>query len=110
MSGTGNTLRAAQWLAAQARTRGLAAELRDVETARTTPLARPEGGDVLGVLMPTHAFTAPWPVLRFVLRAPFGRGAPAFVLATRGGTKFGRTNLPGLEGTGLYLVALLLAL
>ncbi len=110
MSGTGNTLRVAQWLAAQARARGLTAEVHDVETARVAPLARPERGDLLGVLMPTHAFTAPWPVLRFVLRAPFGRGAPAFVLATRAGTKFGRVNLPGLEGTGLYLVALLLAL
>ncbi len=110
MSGTGNTLRVAQWLAARARARGLAADVRDVETARVAPLPRPEPGDLLGVLMPTHAFTAPWPVLRFVLRAPFGHGAAAFVLATRAGTKFGRVNLPGLEGTGLYLVALLLAL
>ena len=110
MSGTGNTLRAAQWLAAQARARGLAAEVRDVETVRAAPKARPEHGDLLGVLMPTHAFTTPWPVLRFVLRAPFGHGAAAFALATRAGTKFGRVNLPGLEGSALYLVALLLAL
>jgi Pyruvate/2-oxoacid:ferredoxin oxidoreductase delta subunit len=110
MSGTGNTLRVAQWLAAQARTHGLTAAVRDMETARATPMARPECAEMLGVLMPTHAFTAPWPVLRFVLGAPLGRGAAAFVLATRGGTKFGRVNLPGLEGTGLYLVALLLAL
>ena len=110
MSGTGNTLRVAQWLAAQARARGLVTDVRDVETTRTAPMARPERDELLGVLMPTHAFTAPWPVLRFVLRAPFGRGAAAFVLATRGALKFGRVNVPGLEGTGLYLVALLLAL
>jgi len=110
LSGTGNTLRVAHWLAEQARRRGLIAAIRDVETARSTPMPKPERGELLGVLMPTHAFTAPWPVIRFVLRAPLGRGAAAFVLATRGALKFGRVQVPGLEGTGLYLIALLLAL
>ncbi len=110
MSGTGNTLRVAHWLAEQARPRRLAVEIRDVEGARSSPLPRPERGDLLGVLMPTHAFTAPWPVLRFALGVPLGRGASAFVVATRGALKFGHVNLPGLEGTGLYLIALLLVL
>ena len=110
MSGTGNTFRVTQWLAEAARQRGLAAGVADVETARRKKLAPPAAGELLGVLMPTHAFTAPWPVIRFALRAPRGHGAPAFVVATRAGTKFGRFNFPGFEGTACYLIALLLAL
>ncbi|TAN38443.1 MAG: (4Fe-4S)-binding protein [Verrucomicrobia bacterium] len=110
MSGTGNTRRVAQWLAAVARARGLETQLAEVESARRAKLAPPENGDLFGVLMPTHGFTAPWPVIRFALRAPRGRSAAAFVVATRAGTKLGRFFLPGLEGTACYLVALILAL
>jgi len=110
MSGTGNTFRVTQWLLAAARQRGLAAGAVDSEAARREKFAPPAAGELLGVLMPTHAFTAPWPAIRFALRAPRGRGAPAFVVATRAGTKFGRVNFPGFEGTACYLIALLLAL
>ena len=110
MSGTGNTFRVTQWLLTAAHQRGLAAGAVDIEAARRAEFAPPAAGELLGVLMPTHAFTAPWPAIRFALRAPRGRGTPAFVVATRAGTKFGRVNFPGFEGTACYLIALLLAL
>jgi ferredoxin len=64
----------------------------------------------LGFFFPTHGFTAPWPVLRNACRMPAGRGTHAIVMPTRAGSKVGSTFLPGLEGTGGYLVALILAL
>lgn len=108
-SGTGNTFRAARWLAELARSRGVEATLAEAEGISPRDLA-PDPGALLGLLHPTHGFTAPWNNLRFALRLPRGRGAPAFVLVTRGGTKAGPVFLPGMEGTAAWIVALVLLL
>jgi len=115
MSGTGNSLRVAKWMAEAAaeglrQERGAAARL--VPYNQAGPDSFPAGGErpLLGLVFPTHAFTAPWPMILLCLRLPRGRGAHAFVAATRAGTKFGRLFLPGFEGTACYLLALLLAL
>ncbi|MCX7050154.1 MAG: EFR1 family ferrodoxin [Candidatus Sumerlaeota bacterium] len=63
---------------------------------------------LLGLLMPTHGFIAPWMMIRFAWQLPAGGKTPAFVAVTRGGTKFGRVFLPGVEGTACYLMALIL--
>jgi ferredoxin len=60
--------------------------------------------------MPTHGFTAPWPMIRFSLRLPPGNGTHAFVVPTRAGLKLGRLYTPGMEGTAGYLIALILFL
>jgi ferredoxin len=60
---------------------------------------------LLGLVLPTHAFTAPWAAIRFAWWLPRGGGRDAFVLTTRGGTKLGRHFLPGMEGTAGYLCA-----
>jgi ferredoxin len=92
-----------------ARGRGLTAEAAEVERADPRALP-PAPRALLGLLYPTHGFTAPWSVIRFALRLPRGRGAHAFVLATRGGTKLGSLFFPGMEGTAAWLVALILFL
>jgi Pyruvate/2-oxoacid:ferredoxin oxidoreductase delta subunit len=68
------------------------------------------GKDLVGLVYPTHGFTAPWQVIRHTLRLPRGKGRPAFVVATRAGTRIASLSFPGLEGTAGYLVALLLML
>lgn len=106
-SGTGNTLRVAEWMAETATARGIPAEVRQV--VRGGPPADPAGAATLvGVLSPTHAFTAPWQAMKFVLGMPRGHGAHAFVVVTRGGFLVGRWHIPGLDGTCAYLLALLL--
>jgi Pyruvate/2-oxoacid:ferredoxin oxidoreductase delta subunit len=60
--------------------------------------------------MPTHGFTAPWHMIRFVSRLPRGRKTHAFCLATRAGLKVGGVFTPGISGTGTFVIALLLAL
>jgi ferredoxin len=69
-----------------------------------------DGGYLLGLLMPTHGFTAPWPMIRFALRLPPGNGTHSFVVPTRAGLKIGRLYTPGMEGTAGYLIALILLL
>lgn len=106
-SGTGNSLRAAHWAAERATASGLPARVRPIEEG--PPHAPPTGPEqLIGLLFPTHGFTAPWVMIRHALRLPRGRGAHAFVCATRGRVKLGPLFVPGMEGTAGYLLALVL--
>ena len=69
-----------------------------------------EYNDLLGMVFPTHGFTAPWNVIRHALQLPHGRGKHAFVVVTRAGTRIASIPFPGLEGTAGYLIALILML
>ncbi len=103
LSGTGNSLRAATWMADVARSVGVHTKLSVVEAGAP---AAPSDLNVLA--MPCHGFTAPWAGIRFAARMPPGRGAWAAVLATRGCTIAGNVRIPGMEGTTGYLIALIL--
>ena len=106
-SGTGNTLRVAEQLAEAARSRGAVAH---VLSSTSAVEARPHSRRLLGLLAPTHGFTAPWPIIKAALTLPWVRGTDVFVLVTRGGTRVGGRTVPGFEGTAAYLPAALLAL
>lgn len=109
-SGTGNSLRVARWLEEHLRADGGEVALAQVASGQPVP-GPPAGSDALLVLVfPTHGFTAPWSVLRHAWSLPRRRGLPALVLATRGGTRWGRWLAPGMEGTAGLLVAAILAL
>jgi len=109
MSGTGNSYRNTKWIEAEALKRGLDAGINLVPTTHPASVAV-EREILFGFVMPTHGFTAPWPMIKFVLGLPRGRGSPAFAIVGRGGSKVGNTYIPGLEGTACYLMALLLML
>lgn len=100
-SGTGNTLRAAQWFS------GPAGEVR-VLGEPDAGVLRP--GALLLVASPTHGFTAPWHVLRAVAALPPGEGRPAAVLVTRAGVVLLGVMPPGVAGSAPFLLASLLAL
>lgn len=110
MSGTGNSFRAAAWMGAAARKWGAAD--RVIPLVKGNPAAQTGNGNesLIGLVFPVHGFTAPWPVIRFALQLPRSRGTHALVVATRGGTKIGPVFLPGMEGTAVYLIALILVL
>jgi Pyruvate/2-oxoacid:ferredoxin oxidoreductase delta subunit len=99
-----------------ARERGWNAEIRKVApdgggAARGT---RDEMPAWVGIVTPTHGFTAPEAALRAALRLPGPLGAQhrprALVVATRGATRIGRRYLPGFEGSATLLIALILTL
>jgi ferredoxin len=106
-SGTGNTRHVAERIADAARIRGAEARVRVAGSAHDSV---PPGRTLLGLLAPTHGFTAPWPIIKSALTIPHVRGVDAFVLVTRGGTRIAGRSLPGFEGTAAYLPAALLAL
>jgi Pyruvate/2-oxoacid:ferredoxin oxidoreductase delta subunit len=109
-SGTGNSFRVAAWMAETLRATGATAIVCPI-VAGISPVDEPSlRARLLAVVLPTHGFTAPWGVLRLVVRLPAGRGTEAAVVATRAGSRLGAWYTPGLEGTAAWLVALLLLL
>ena len=109
-SGTGNTLRAATWMAEQAEEAGVAATVTPVDGADPASERILGRGTLLGIAVPTHGFTAPWLTLKFVCRLPRGRGTHAFCLATRGSGPVLGVVCPGLAASACWVLAALLAL
>ena len=64
-TGTGNSYRVAAWMANAARDAGASATLRPVESSCPAEEVGEGETALLGLVMPTHGFTAPWPMLRF---------------------------------------------
>jgi Pyruvate/2-oxoacid:ferredoxin oxidoreductase delta subunit len=108
LTGTGNSYRAATWVAEAAQAAGACAKLTPIQSD-LPPASFPTGCDkLLSLVFPTHGFTAPWLVILFALRLPQGKGTHALVIPTRAGTKLGNLHFPGMEGTAGYLVAFIL--
>lgn len=106
-TGTGNSYRVAGWMAEEAFKHNLPCDVIPIDDAH--PGEEIQGEDCLvGLVGPTHGFTAPWWMIRFALRLPVGKGAGAFTLLNRAGMKFGKLFIPGLEGSAAYLLAFLL--
>lgn len=106
-SGTGNSRYVAEQVAAAAQLRGLTAHIATPSNLCEAPTGP---NQLLGLLGPTHGFTAPWPVLKAALTLPHVRGRDVFVLVTRGAAQIQGKIVPGFEGTAAYLPAALLAL
>jgi Pyruvate/2-oxoacid:ferredoxin oxidoreductase delta subunit len=110
MSGTGNSHRAATWVAEDAAASGAEARVVPLDQARPAEEVQAGSANLVGLIFPTHGFTAPWAVIRFALRLPRRRGTHALVMPTRAGSHIGAWFTPGLEGTAAYLIALILVL
>jgi len=107
-SGTGNSYRAAVWMARTAQEKGLPATLIPLQLSEPGKELNNDRRALIGFVMPTHGFTAPWSMIKFILRLPKGRHLPAFCLATQGQLKCGPVLIPGLSATATFLSAFLL--
>lgn len=107
-SGTGNSYRVASWMGKMVGDSGLDGHVLSIDDARSAEGRRAEAGEIVGVVFPTHGFTIPFHALRFVWNLPRGYSARAFCVATRAGFKFGPVFIPGISGSGTFIVALLL--
>ena len=109
LSGTGNSHRVAAWLNEAAIEEGISPVIQSID--RKYRAEKPFGNQgLIGLVFPTHGFTAPWPMVRFALTLPRTKGTHAVILPTRAGTKIGPLFFPGLQGTAGYLLAFILAL
>lgn len=106
MTGTGNSFKVATWGAEAATETGLDSDLHQVKAGE---YANPLEPHSLGVFtFPTHGFTAPWLMMKYVWSLPWGTKTHAFILPSRAGIRVKGVFIPGLEGTAGYLIALLL--
>jgi NAD-dependent dihydropyrimidine dehydrogenase PreA subunit len=110
LTGTGNSYRAATWMADEAREAGARTELRPIQSAEPKEEIGNDPRSLLGLVTPTHGFTSPWVMLRFALELPRRRGTHTLVVATRAGSRLGRHLTPGVDGTATYILALILLL
>jgi hypothetical protein len=110
LSGTGNSFRAARWLADAARESGTESTVIPID--RAAPRTELQAGEqqLVAIYHPSHGLMPPWSMIKFLLRLPRGRGAHAVVVATRGGIPIGKLVLPGAAGLALLFPLLVLAL
>lgn len=109
-TGTGNSFRAAKWFAEKGCQQGALVQLFQIAHGESIPAPVSGSNSLLGLCYPTHAFTAPWSVIKQVLKLPKTENADAFVIQSRAGAYLGPWQTPGLDGTGTWLIALLLRL
>lgn len=108
MTGTGNSYRIADWSCRIAEENAIPTEIYQIKSGEQS-IPIPEGA--LAVFTyPTHGFTAPWLIMKYVWRLPYGKQTHALVMPSRAGVRVKGIFIPGLEGTAGYLIALLLRL
>lgn len=104
-SGTGNARKAAQWIAEDLASNGIAAKLIRMQPGETVPETNQD--KLIGFCYPTHGFNAPPLVLKYFYRFPRGKNR-VFLLNTRAGLKLSKLHLPGIGGLALWLPFLIL--
>ena len=109
-SGTGNSYRVATWMGEIAEENGLETKILSLEKARTTKALFAEKNNFVSLVFPTHGFTAPWHVMKFVWNLPRGNSTNVYCAATRAGLKFGPLFIPGISGSATFVIALILLL
>lgn len=110
MSGTGNSYRVSTWMDDSFRKGCADSQIYSIDRRKNRDKVEVGSGNMVGVVSPTHGFTAPWHVIKFALCLPRGKSARAFTVATRAGLKFGRVFIPGICGSATLITALILLL
>ena len=110
MSGTGNSYRLAKIIAEEAEKTGYRIILKSTKKANPAKEIQAGWSNLLALVFPTHGFTMPWEILKFVCRLPFNKSNLAVSVATRGSLKAGKIFIPGMSGSCTFITALILAL
>jgi len=108
LSGTGNSFRIATCIGKTAKAKGIYSKVLSVDHAPSEKEMKNPKSSLLGLVFPTHGFTAPWHMIKFAFCLPQGNKAHAFCATTRAGLKFGKVFLPGISGTAPFIIALIL--
>ncbi len=106
-TGTGNSYRAAQKLKALGEAYGHPTEVKAVDGLQSLDLKQRAKDDLYAFVYPTHGFSLPWHMLKFLCRIPSGKGK-AILINNRAGMKMGRLFTPGLSGIAILLPMVIL--
>jgi len=108
LSGTGNALKAATEIGAYAKSIGNQTDIISVDRQKTADSQHILKSDIIGLCYPTHGFSLPWHMLRFILSMPRVNKKHCFLLNTRAGSKLFNVHLPGISGIAQWLPLLVL--
>jgi ferredoxin len=108
ISGTGNARISSEWIADEARKRGLKAVVQQIDRLENITMPDPAEKPLIGFAFPTHGFNAAPIMLRFISAFPKGLCKNIFLLNTRAGMKLYKIFMPGLSGIALLLPAFIL--
>ena len=108
-SGTGNALRAAEWLSEIAAKYNMKIHLHSIDRFKDVILPEICSKTLIVFCYPTHGFNPAPLMLKYIAKFPRGKSSVALV-NTRGGLKFKRIYFPGLSGLAQLLPMLILFL
>lgn len=107
-SGTGNALCASRWIAEHGKRLGLSTQIANMERTSASLTTTEGERTLIGFCYPTHGFSPPWLVIRFMWRFPRLTNADVFFVNTRAGFGlYGFHSGPGLSGVAQWLPILL---
>ena len=109
-SGTGNSYRVSNWMKKIAEEKRVATRVLSTDKGNPAKEVKDGNDSLVGIVFPTHGFTAPWHILTFVWSLPHRNATHAFCVATRAGLKCGSVFIPGISGTATFIIALILKL
>jgi len=107
-SGTGNALRASEWIVKNAQNEGISATIIRINDETKPAIENIDGKTLIGFVYATHGFNAPPLMLEFISLFPSYPNADVFLVNTRGGMKLYKIFTPGLSGAAQFLPALIL--
>ena len=109
-SGTGNSARVSEWIAENARSKGMNVHVASFNKFNPADIAHFEGKTLIGFYSATHGFNMPHSMIAFMLRFKELRGSDTFIGNTRAGMKLWKLFMPGLSGIAMYFPALIMLL
>lgn len=110
ISGTGNAKASSEWIADEARKRGLKVVVQQIDRLENIIFPEPSDELLIGFAFPTHGFNAAPIMLRFIAAFPKGLCKNIFLLNTRAGMKLYKIFTLGMSGIALLLPAFILRL
>lgn len=108
-TGTGNALKASDWIIEEAKEKGLKTHLHSIDNNFCPDLNEITENTLIGFCYPTHGFNAVPAMLKFMFRFP-NIPNPVFLSNTRAGMKLFNYNTPGISGIALLLPIIILFL
>lgn len=106
-SGTGNSLKVANWISETAQEHNIPTQLVNLDKIDRSKPEKPIAGSTLFFISPVHGFNYPPIMMHFILRLPKGKNK-VVLMNTRAGMRIGSWVTPGLTGIAFYFATLVL--
>jgi ferredoxin len=108
ISGTGNARVSSEWIAEEARKKGLKTVVQQIDRLENITMPASDAKPLIGFAFPTHGFNAAPIMLRFIAGFPRDLCREVFLVNTRAGMKLYKIFLLGVSGVALLLPAFIL--